>query len=136
MKISIQTVIKADIERVWAAWTTPSDINQWNFAGDDWHNPSSVNDLRVDGQFSYRMEARDGSVGFDFEGRYTEVVPYQRIAYVMADDRCVSVCFETVDGGVAVVETFDAENVHAAELQRQGWQQILDRFARYVESTR
>lgn len=134
MKISIETLVKADIGKVWSAWTTPADINRWNAASDDWHNPRSQNDLRVGGRFSYRMEAKDGRAGFDFEGTYTKVVPGRVIEYVMGDNRAVSVAFEQVAGGIKVVETFDAENANPAEMQRQGWQGILNRFASYVES--
>jgi len=134
MQITIQTTVNADIDSVWAAWTTPDDINQWNAASDDWHNPRSSNDLRPGGRFSYRMEARDGSFGFDFEGTYTQVVPQKLIEYVLGDDRSVTIRFEPTETGVQVVETFQAEDVNAAELQKQGWQSILNHFAAYVES--
>jgi uncharacterized protein YndB with AHSA1/START domain len=134
MQITIQTTVNADIDTVWAAWTTPDDINQWNAASDDWHNPRSSNDLRPGGQFCYRMEARDGSFGFDFEGTYTQVVPQQLIEYVLGDSRSVSIRFEPTEDGIQVSETFQAEDVHAAELQKQGWQSILNRFAAYVEA--
>jgi len=134
MQITIQTIVKSGIDSVWAAWTTPDDINQWNAASDDWHNPRSSNDLRPGGQFSYRMEARDGSFGFDFGGTYTNVVPHKLIEYVLGDGRAVSVRFEQVEAGVQVIETFEAEDVHAAEMQKQGWQSILNRFAAYVEA--
>lgn len=132
-KITIQTTVKSSSEKVWAAWTTPEDINQWNAASEDWHNPRSTNDLRVGGRFSYRMEAKDGSVGFDFEGTYTKVEQARCIEYVMDDHRAVSVRFEATDEGVKITETFDAEDINSAEMQRQGWQAILDRFAAYVE---
>jgi uncharacterized protein YndB with AHSA1/START domain len=135
MKITISILVKADAAKVWSAWTTPADINQWNAASDDWHNPRSTNDLRVGGRFCYRMEARNGEFGFDFEGTYTEIEPQRRIAYVMDDDRGVTIDFLMVDGGIQVVETFDAEDVNAAEMQRQGWQAILDRFAAHVEAS-
>lgn len=134
LKITIQTEVKSNIEKVWAAWTTPEDINQWNAASDDWHNPRSTNDLRVGGKFSYRMEAKDGSMGFDFEGTYTNVVGGKLIEYVLEDGRIVSVAFEPVDDGIRIVETFDAENSNSAEMQRQGWQCILNRFGAYVEA--
>ena len=134
MKISIETFVKSNIGKVWSAWTTPADINQWNAASDDWHNPRSSNDLRVGGKFCYRMEAKDGRMGFDFEGMYTEVVRERVIMYVLGDNRAVSITFEPVDGGVKVVETFEAEDANSAEMQRQGWQCILNRFASYVES--
>jgi uncharacterized protein YndB with AHSA1/START domain len=134
MQITIQTTVNADIDTVWAAWTTPDDINQWNAASDDWHNPRSSNDLRPGGRFSYRMEARDGSFGFDFEGTFTQVVSQKLIEYVLGDDRSVTIRFEPTETGVQVVETFQAEDVNAAELQKQGWQSILNHFAAYVES--
>ena len=134
MKISIETFVRANIARVWSAWTTPADINQWNAANDDWHNPRSENDLRVGGKFCYRMEAKNGEMGFDFEGTYTQVVTEKLIEYVLGDNRIVSITFTAIDGGVRVVETFDAEDANSAELQRQGWQSILNNFALYVES--
>ena len=134
MNISIETIVKSNIGKVWSAWITPADINQWNAASDDWHNPRSENDLMVGGKFCYRMEAKDGQVGFDFEGTYTKVVPEKVIEYVLGDNRAVSVTFEPVNGGVKVVETFEAEDANSAEMQRQGWQCILNRFASYVES--
>ena len=136
MKISIETFVHSNIAKVWSAWTTPADINQWNAANDDWHNPRSENDLSVGGKFCYRMEARNGEMGFDFEGTYTQVVTEKLIEYVLGDNRIVSVTFTAIDGGVRVVETFDAEDANSAELQRQGWQSILNRFALYVESKR
>lgn len=134
LKITVQTTVKSNIEKVWAAWTTPADINQWNAASDDWHNPRSSNDLRVGGKFSYRMEAKDGSMGFDFEGTYSKIVHEKLIEYVLDDERTVSVAFESVSGGTTIIETFDPENSNAAELQRQGWQSILNRFGSYVEA--
>jgi uncharacterized protein YndB with AHSA1/START domain len=133
LRITIQTAVKSDIGKVWSAWTTPQDINQWNAASDDWHNPRSSNDLRVGGKFCYRMEARDGSTGFDFGGTYTKILPDKLIEYVLDDGRTVAVSFEAADGGIKVVEAFDAEDEHSAEMQRQGWQCILDRFRSYVE---
>lgn len=133
-KITIHTTVKSGIEKVWLAWTTPEDINQWNAASDDWHNPRSTNDLRIGGRFSYSMEARDGSAGFDFEGTYTNIVHGRLIEYVLEDGRTVSVAFEPVHGGIRVVETFEAEDSHSAELQRKGWHSILDRFSSYVEA--
>ena len=134
MKITIETTVKSTLEKVWLAWVTPSDINQWNAASDDWHNPRSENDLKVGGKFCYRMESKDGQIGFDFEGTYTKVLPQQEIVYVLADDRAVTITFVPIDGGVKVSETFEAEDANSAEMQRQGWQSILNRFATYVES--
>lgn len=132
-KITVQTTINSSPEKVWSAWTTPEDVNQWNAASDDWHNPRSRNDLREGGRFSYRMEAKDGSMGFDFEGTYTRVLPGKLIEYVMDDERAVSVSFAAAADGVTVTESFDAENENSAEMQRQGWQAILDRFRAHVE---
>ncbi|MGH8491610.1 MAG: SRPBCC family protein [Moraxellaceae bacterium] len=134
LKITVQTTVNASLERVWSAWTTPADINQWNAASDDWHNPSSRNDLKVGGRFCYRMEARDGSMGFDFEGTYTRVEPEQLIEYVMDDGRAVSIRFEPTADGISVIESFDAENENSAEMQKQGWQSILNRFNAHIVS--
>lgn len=120
---------------VWKCWTSPSDIVQWNAASEDWHTPRASNDLRVGGRFSYRMEARDGTMGFDFEGTYTGIEPGKLIEYTMDDDRKVWIQFSESDEGILVEESFEAEDIHTAELQREGWQAILDRFKRYVEAT-
>jgi len=133
-KIKVETVVHADIAKVWDAWTTPEAVVQWNAASEDWHTVRAENDVSLGGRFSCRMEAKDGSEGFDFEGTYTEVVPQQRIAYVMDDGREVVVTFtEEEDGFVHVVEEFDPETQNSEELQRAGWQAILDNFKRYVE---
>ncbi|HEU5210592.1 MAG TPA: SRPBCC family protein [Longimicrobiales bacterium] len=134
MKITVETLVNADPGTVWDAWNTPEHIEQWNSAQEDWHTTSSRVDLREGGTFSSRMEARDGSVGFDFEGTYTRVVPKQLIQYRMSDSREVKVEFVERPGGVLVTETFDAETENSPELQRRGWQAILDNFARYVEA--
>jgi len=133
MKITIETTVAAPIEKVWQAWTTPEDIKQWNAASDDWHTTASTVDLRTGGKFSSRMEAKDGSFGFDFAGTYTKIVPQQRIEMEFGG-RTAVVEFVPKDNGVYIRETFDAEETHAVEQQRQGWQAILTRFARYVEA--
>lgn len=133
MKITIHTTVAAPIEEVWRAWTTPEDIKQWNAASDDWHTTASTVDLRVGGAFSSRMEAKDGSFGFDFAGTYTKVVPH-RLIEMDFGGRTAVVEFIPENGKVLVRETFDAEDTHSIEQQRQGWQAILDRFARHVES--
>lgn len=133
MKITIETRVAAPVAAVWKAWTTPEDIVQWNTASDDWHTPRASVDLRVGGVFSSRMEARDGSMGFDFEGTYTEVVPQQRLVASFGG-RELRVEFIEGAGGVTVRETFDAEETHSIDQQRAGWQAILDRFARHVEA--
>jgi uncharacterized protein YndB with AHSA1/START domain len=134
MKITIETTVRAPLEAVWKAWTTPADIVRWNAASDDWHTTRATVDLRVGGSFSSRMEAKDGSVGFDFEGVYSDVVAHQRIAYAMEDGRAVVVEFVPEGDAVRVRETFDAEASNPVEMQRAGWQAILDRFARHVEA--
>ncbi|HYC46980.1 MAG TPA: SRPBCC family protein [Burkholderiales bacterium] len=134
MKITVETVVNAKLSTVWDVWNDPADIKQWNAAQDDWHTTRSTVDLREGGTFLSRMEAKDGSAGFDFEGTYTRVVPHQLIEYRMSDDREVKVEFAERAGGVLVTETFDAETENAPELQRAGWQAILDNFRRHVEA--
>ena len=136
MKITVETTVNADLDTVWNAWNSPEDIKQWNSAQDDWHTTKSTVDLREGGTFLSRMEATDGSAGFDFEGTYTRVVPKERIAYEMTDGREVEVEFVEQPEGVRVKEVFDAETENSPEMQRQGWQSILDNFAKYVEGQR
>lgn len=131
MKITVETTVNAPIDRVWSAYTTPDDIKQWNAASDDWHTTESTVDLREGGSFSSRMEAKDGSFGFDFAGTYTKVVPHQLIEYSFGERGAV-VEFNPAANGVTVRVTFDAEQQHSVEQQRQGWQSILDNFAKYV----
>ncbi len=135
MKLTVQTVVNAPIEEVWSAWTTPADITQWNAASEDWHTTRASVDLRVGGTFSSRMEAKDGSMGFDFAGTYTKIVQNKLIQSSFGD-RTLLVEFSEGPGGVTVTETFDAESTHSLEQQRQGWQSILDNFARHVEARR
>lgn len=135
MKITIETTVAAPVEEVWRAWTTPEDIKQWNAASDDWHTTASIVDLRVGGAFSSRMEAKDGSFGFDFAGTYTKVDPHRLIEMDLGG-RTVVVEFVPKGESVVVRETFDAEEAHSAEQQRQGWQAILNRFVRHVKSRR
>ncbi|MBO6794103.1 MAG: SRPBCC family protein [Balneolaceae bacterium] len=134
MKISISTTVNAPIETVWNAWTAPEHITSWNFASDEWQCPTATNDLRVGGTFSSRMEAKDGSMGFDFEGTYTQVDRHKLIAYKLADDRIVRIEFHTDGNSTKVTEHFDTEDTHTAEQQRDGWQAILDNFKSYTES--
>jgi uncharacterized protein YndB with AHSA1/START domain len=132
MQITVQTFVRAPIERVWLAYTTPDDIVQWNAASPDWHTTRAAVDLRVGGAFSSRMEAKDGSVGFDFAGTYTRVEAHRLIEYAFGD-RLASVSFMPGDGGVTVAVVFEAETTFPPEQQRGGWQAILDNFARYAE---
>lgn len=134
MKITVETVVNAPLRQVWDAWNDPAAIVRWNAASDDWHTTRSTVDLREGGMFTSRMEAKDGSAGFDFGGTYTRIVPRQRIDYVLGDGREVEVRFEERADGVVVTNTFDAETTNSPELQRQGWQAILDSFGRYVET--
>ena len=131
MKITIETTIQAPIEKVWRAWTTPEDIQQWNTASADWHTTRASVDLREGGAFSSRMEAKDGSMGFDFAGTYTRVVPNELIESLFGD-RTLRVEFSSGPDGVTIRETFDAEASHSVEQQREGWRAILDNFARHV----
>lgn len=134
MKITVGTLIHADPATVWHAYNTPEHIVRWNAASDDWHSPSSRVDLREGGTFRTRMEARDGSAGFDFEGVYTRIIPHELIEYRMSDGREVSVHFERAGDGVHVRVSFDPDGEYPHDLQRRGWQAILHRFGRYVEA--
>lgn len=133
MKITVQTTVRAPIASVWKAYTSPEDIVQWNAASDDWHTARSTVDLRPGGAFCSRMEAKDGSFGFDFEGTYTNVLPNSLIEYAFGD-REARVEFTEGQLGVSVTVTFDAEQTHSIEQQRDGWQAILNRFRQHVET--
>jgi uncharacterized protein YndB with AHSA1/START domain len=133
MKVTVEITIPAPIELIWQAWTTPEDITQWNAASDDWHTTRASVDLRVGGTFSSRMEAKNGSMGFDFEGTYTKIVQHQLIEGTFGE-RTLQVEFLAVPGGITVRETFEAEQTFSVEQQRTGWQSILNSFARYVLS--
>ena len=135
MKIAVETTIAAPIEKVWRAYTTPEDIKKWNAASDDWHTTAATVDLRVGGAFSSRMEARDGSMGFDFAGTYTKLVQHKLIEYSFGD-RVGQVEFSESPKGVRVIVTFDSEPTHSVEQQRNGWQAILENFKRHVEAGR
>lgn len=133
MKITVETFIKAPVAKVWNAYTTPGGIVQWNAASDDWHTTKASVDLREGGMFSSRMEAKDGSFGFDFAGTYTRIVPNQLIEYSFGNRTGVVEFLEDTNG-VTVRSTFDAETEHPAEQQRSGWQAILNRFTKHVEA--
>ncbi len=132
-KIQIEATISADAKKVWKFMTEPEHITKWNFASNDWHCPAASNDLRVGGKYMARMEAKDGSFGFDLEGIYDEVIEYKKIAYTMPDGRKVITLFVKTDQGTKVTTVFDAENENPEEMQRQGWQAILNNFKNYVE---
>ncbi len=132
--ITVENVIDQPVEKVWEYWTNPEHITKWNNASDDWHTPWAKNDLRKGGSFSARMEARDGSMGFDFAGIYDEVKEHEYIEYKMEDGRKVKIIFSPVGNGTKVTESFDAEMENSIELQRNGWQAILDNFKKYTET--
>ncbi|MBL7885680.1 MAG: SRPBCC family protein [Flavobacterium sp.] len=132
--ITVQTTVKASLEKVWAFWTQPEHIMQWNNASDDWHCPKASSDLKTGGKFSYTMAAKDGSMSFDFEGTYTNVTKFSLIEYHIIDGRKVIISFEETLDGVIIKESFDPENIHPEELQQQGWQAILNNFKKYTEN--
>ena len=132
--LSVQAIINAPIDIVWKNWTEPETITRWNYASDDWHTPWAKNDLRVGGKFVSRMEAKDGSFGFDFEGIYDAVITNEHIEYHLGDGRKVKITFSEKAKETKVIEVFDAETTNPIELQRQGWQAILDNFKKYTEA--
>ena len=132
--ITVESTVKAPVEKVWKFWTEPTHIKNWNNASDDWHTPSAENDLRVGGKFSAKMEAKDGSFGFDFGGVYDEVKLHQVIAYTLGDGRKVNVKFAVSGNETKVTETFEAEGTNSLEMQQGGWQAILNNFKKYTEA--
>ncbi|TNV22625.1 ATPase [Buttiauxella sp. B2] len=132
MKISVESHVKAPIAKVWQTYINPEDVKQWNTASPDWHTPTAAADFREGGEFSFRMEAKDGSMGFDFAGVYTHIVPNKLIEYTFGD-REAKVEFSQEDIGVKVYLEFDPDNQYPIEHQKNGWQAILDNFARYTE---
>ena len=132
-KITVQSAVKAGTQKVWDYYTQPEHIMKWNFADPSWHCPGVTNDLRVGGKYSARMEAKDGSYGFDFNTVYDEVVEQEKIAYTMEDGRKAVITFRGENGTTRVTVTFDAESQNDVEMQRKGWQAILDNFKKYVE---
>lgn len=133
-KIIIQTIVQNSLDMVWEQWTGPEHIMQWNFAADSWHCPAAKNELIEGGTFSYRMEAKDGSMGFDYFGTFEEIIPKQHLASKLGDERMVWVSFENLGSDqVEITETFEIEDQNSAELQRQGWQNILNNFKSYSE---
>ena len=132
--VTVQAAVKAPVDKVWKYWTMPEHITKWNYASDDWHTPRAENDIRTGGKFSARMEAKDGSMGFDFGGVYDNVVTNKLIEYTLGDGRKVQVKFQSRGEETNVVETFDAETEHSVDMQRDGWQAIMNNFKKYVES--
>jgi uncharacterized protein YndB with AHSA1/START domain len=133
-RVTIEATVALPPEVAWEFWIDPEHITQWNFASADWCCPSAENDLKIGGLYRARMEAKDGSVGFDFEAVYDEVVPSSRLTYTMADGRKATTTFEPQDGSTKVVTVFDAEKQNSIDLQRNGWQSILNNFKVYAES--
>lgn len=134
VKITVQVTVKAMMDKAWKVWTTPADIIQWNAASDDWHTTKAENDLKVGGKFSYRMEAKDGSFGFDFGGTYDDIKTNKLIAYTMDDGRTSVISFEPKGNETSIVQTFEAETENTIELQQFGWQAIMNNFKKYAES--
>lgn len=131
--VTVEVLIDAAMDVVWKCWITPADIIKWNNASEDWHTPDVSNDLRKGGKFTYKMEAKNGSVGFDFGGTYGDIIDRQEINYMLEDGRRVRIIFMNVDHKVQIIESFEVEDIHPIEMQQQGWQAILDNFQKYVE---
>ena len=132
-QITVETIVNAPIGQVWDCWTLPEHIMQWNFAIDTWHCPKAENNPETGGDFCYTMAARDGSMSFDFEGDYDLVIPHQKIVYTLGDGRKATITFVEKDGLTTVTETFEAESTNPEDLQKAGWQLILDNFKGHVE---
>jgi uncharacterized protein YndB with AHSA1/START domain len=132
--ITIETTVDSSLEKVWDYWTAPEHIVNWNAASPDWHTPRAANDLRVGGELFCRMEAKDGSFGFDLKGTYTSVEPLKQLDYMFEDDRKISVVFSAIDGKTHVVQRFEAEDQNPIEMQQAGWQAIMDNFKNYSET--
>jgi uncharacterized protein YndB with AHSA1/START domain len=132
--ITVETTVNAQVDQVWKLWTLPEHITQWNNASDDWHTPHAENDMRIGGGFLCRMEAKDGSFGFDFSGKYLEIKENELIVYVIEDGRKVHISFLPTGNTTSIIESFEAEGVNSLELQKNGWQSILDNFKKYAES--
>ncbi|MBD0378587.1 SRPBCC family protein [Paenibacillus sedimenti] len=131
--ITVETTVHAPVEKVWEHWTEPHHITNWSFASDEWHAPIAENDLRVGGRFFTRMEAKDGSFGFDFGGIYDEIRIYEFISYTLGDGRKVAISFISQENDTKVIEDFEAEATNSIEMQQAGWQAFLDNFKKYCE---
>ncbi len=134
MTITVSTTVKAPVSKAWQVWTKPEFIVQWNFASEEWCCPSAINDLKPKGKFSWRMEAKDGSMGFDYCGQYVEVVENERIRVLLDDNRIVDITFSQQNGQTVVTELFETEDQNSADMQRSGWQAILDNYRKCVEA--
>ena len=133
-RITVKIYIKAKLEKIWEYWTKPQHITNWNFATDEWCCPNAENDLKPNGEFSWRMEAKDGSMGFDFKGKYDKIIDKKLISFTMSDGRKADIEFSQNGDEVSVSQTFDAEGTNTDEQQRAGWQAILENFKKYVET--
>ncbi len=131
--ITIDTLVKSNAEYVWNSYTEPKHVMNWNFASNDWHCPKVENDLKIGGTYLARMEAKDGSFGFEFKAVYDEIVPWEKISYTLEDGRKVTTLFENIDNGIKVTTTFEAENQNPLDMQKAGWQAILNNFKNYTE---
>jgi uncharacterized protein YndB with AHSA1/START domain len=134
-KITVETIISADPEKAWFHFVTPTSIEKWNHASDDWHCPKAENDLTEGGTFSYAMASTDGSISFDFNGTFLRIIPNEYLKYKIADGRIVEIQFIQVGDNTKVVETFEAENMHSEEMQRAGWQSILNNYKKFVDES-
>ena len=133
-KITIESTVHAPVDKVWQFWITPEDIKKWNNASDDWHTPIAENDFRVGGKFLSKMEAKDGSFGFEFWGIYDEIKLHELISYTLGDERKVHITFTAHGNETKIIETFEAEGTNPVDMQRMGWQSILDNFKKYAEA--
>ncbi len=134
MKIEIQTRVISPVEKVWELYTSPEHIINWNFASEDWRCPKALNDLRKGGSFNFRIEAKDGSGGFNLRGTYEEVITHEIISYTLEDNRTVTTTFQENKGITKIITVFEAEETNPKEMQKKGWQAILDHFKTYVEN--
>lgn len=134
--ITVRASVNEPVKKVWKNWIAPESITRWNYASPDWHTPRATNDFRKNGKFSYRMEARDGSMGFDFSGIYDNIIEYKQIDSILDDGRKVKIGFKSDGNKTEVIESFEAEETNPVELQRAGWQSILDNFKKYSESSK
>lgn len=133
--ITISTNVSIPVSRVWQLWNNPADIMKWNSASPDWHTPSAISEFTPGGKFSFRMEAKDGSFGFDFSGLYDVITPEKYLEYTLDDGRKVKITFTAKDDVTHIQESFEAESENSLELQKAGWQAILDNFKRYAEAS-
>ena len=131
--ITVKTTVSTSIEKAWDFWTNPEHITKWNNASDDWHCPKAMNDLKTGGKFNFTMAAKDNSMSFDFEGTYTNVIEFKLIEYTIVDGRKVKISFEETQNGIEIIESFEPETMNPEDLQRQGWQSIIDNFKKYAE---